>query len=176
MIVFLVSLFVTPLVLLVAYDLGLFDNVLARIADDNGSAETRLVALQILFDTPISSILFGDYNKELFQRQITFGTTYGIEIFWVAIVLNWGLIVSLTLFYLLFGISEFFVKYIGYYTIWISIGYYLIVSSGVGLSVKSLLLSQFIVLVLFVVSGGFSKSVLNDDLIGSVKNKINQFS
>ncbi|WP_413284580.1 VpsF family polysaccharide biosynthesis protein [Vibrio sp. MA40-2] len=157
---FLVSLFSMPLIILFAYNLGLFDNLLARINDDNGSAETRLVALQILFDTPISSVLFGDYDKELFERQVFFGTTYGVEVFWIAIILSWGCITSVPLFALLLYLSKLLIKYIGNYIIWVCVAFALILSSGVGLSVKTLLLSQFLMVTLFVVSGAIN---IHDD-------------
>ncbi|MDV7102878.1 VpsF family polysaccharide biosynthesis protein [Vibrio sp. TH_r3] len=154
MILFLVGLFVTPLIILLAFDFGLFDKLIDRLNDDNGSAATRLVALQIFFDTPVLSLLLGDFSNELFNRQISFGTSYGIEVFWLAIILSWGFIVSIPLFFVLFYSFRILILNVGGHVFWVNLGFALILSSGVGLSVKSLLFSQFMTIVLFVLNGG----------------------
>jgi len=138
-----------PLVLLLLLNLGLFDALLSRIDDDNGSAETRLTALYIFFDTSFSELIFGDYNKQLFTRQLLYGTKYGIEIFWLAIVLQFGFIISGFLVYFLFYIIRKIQYSVGHFTLWSSLSFLLAISSGTGLASKTLSLSHFVLISLF---------------------------
>jgi hypothetical protein len=143
------AILLTPLIVLVLYNLGLFDTLLARIEDDNGSAETRWTALYILFDTPSLEIIFGDFNKQLFERQLLYGTKYGIEVFWLAMLLQYGLLISLAMTYILFVFHRYIYKNIDSYTLWPSATFLLSVSASVGLATKTLSLAQFLVLSLF---------------------------
>jgi len=138
-----------PLFLLLLLNLGLFDSLLSRIDDDNGSAETRLTALYILFDTSFTELIFGDYNKQLFFKQLLYGTKYGIEIFWLAIVLQFGIIISGILVYLLFYITKKIQYSVGHFTLWSSLAFFLAISSGTGLASKTLSLSHFVLISLF---------------------------
>ncbi|MBU2870037.1 VpsF family polysaccharide biosynthesis protein [Colwellia sp. E2M01] len=148
--ILIVSLILTmPVILLLMFDLGLFDSVLDRLADDNGSAETRLTAFYILFDTSVVELLFGDVYHQLFYRQLLYGTKYGIEIFWLAIILQYGVFVSIALVYILVVIHKYIYKHIGHFTLWPSLAFLLALSSGTGLASKSLMLSQFIIISLF---------------------------
>ena len=152
MIVFLIGLFAAPLVLSFMFELGLFDSVIDRLQDDNGSAGTRLSAFYILFDTPYFEIFAGDYNKQLFVRQLLFGTKYGIEIFWLAILLQFGAIVSAFMIYILFIIHKYLYDYIAKYTIWSSLVFLLGISSGTGLASKTLMLAHFLIISLFLLA------------------------
>lgn len=138
-----------PLFLLLLLNLGLFDALLSRIDDDNGSAETRLTALYILFDTSFTELIFGDYNKQLFIKQLLYGTKYGIEIFWLAIVLQFGIVISGILVYLLFFITRKIQYSVGHFTLWSSLAFVLAISSGTGLASKTLSLSHFVLISLF---------------------------
>lgn len=149
MIMILSFLLCLPLFVILMYDLGLFDSLLARLEDDNGSAETRLTAFYILFDTSFLEILFGDYNKQLFIKQLLYGTKYGIEIFWLAILLQFGVFVSTVMIYILFVIHKYLFEKIGKYTIWSSLTFLMALSSGTGLASKTLMLSHFVILSLF---------------------------
>lgn len=142
--------FSIPFVLLLLFNLGLFDSLIDRIQDDNGSAETRFTAFYIFFDTSFSELVFGDYNKQLFSRQLLYGTKYGIEIFWLAIILQFGLIISLVLVYLLFFIIRQIYLSVGIFTLWSSLAFLLAISSGTGLASKTLSLSHFVLISLFV--------------------------
>lgn len=152
MILFLIGLLSLPFALLIMFDFGLFDSVIARLQDDNGSAESRLTAFYILFDTSFLEILFGDFNKQLFYRQLLYGTKYGIEIFWLAILLQFGALVSAAMTYILFVIHRYLYEYSGKYSLWISLTFLMCVSSGTGLASKTLMLSHFVILSLFLFS------------------------
>lgn len=139
-----------PLVLFFLFNIGLFDSLISRVMDDNGSAESRLTAMYIMFDTSFSEIILGDYNSQLFIRQMLYGTKYGIEIFWVALILQLGLLFSTIMFYVLFYIIKHINFLIGKHTILSSISFLFIVSSGTGLASKTLMLSQFLLISLFI--------------------------
>lgn len=138
-----------PFFIITLFELGLFDTLLARIDDDNGSAESRITALLILFDTSFLEVLLGDFNNQLFNRQLLYGTQYGIEIFWVAILLQSGLIVSLMMVYILSVFHRYLFEKIGHYSLWTSATFLLAISSGTGLASKTLMLAHFLILSLF---------------------------
>lgn len=94
-----VTLLMLPMLIYLAFLLGLLDPVLQRLDEDQGSAATRLVAIQLLFDTPLLNIILGDIDHSLAQRMLLYGTQYGIEIGWLALVLNYGLLLSGVLLY-----------------------------------------------------------------------------
>lgn len=134
----------------VAYLLGFFDQLIARLADDNGSAATRLTALEILGNTPWSEILFGNFDQKLGQRMLVYGTQYGIEISWVGMILNYGLILSLMLLISLFSALGSVVRYLSLPHAWWAISaYFVAISSGTGLASKELSLILMLLIVVF---------------------------
>lgn len=120
---------------------GYFQPLLDRVADDNGSASTRLAALDILAATPFSDLLVGDVGGAALQRQIDLGTLYGIEISWVALLVNHGLI-GLPLFLMMaWTLSRVWVVRSRGLALWPLAAFFLIDATGMGLATKTLTLS-----------------------------------
>jgi hypothetical protein len=142
--------YILPLVLYGAYELGLFDKLLERIADDNGSAETRLVALKLMLDTPLLNFIFGDFDKTLFYRLINSGSIYGIEISWIGLILIYGFLMTIILSIFIYKIFKLMIFYFDKDVVYLCAGFFMMISSGTGLSTKSLALSQFFLVTLFV--------------------------
>lgn len=139
------------LALMIAYSAGYFEQFIERLSDDNGSALTRLSALDIMWDTPWDEWLLGDFRGLLLARQISYGTIYGIEIFWVAMLLTYGLIINLALYAPTLIMLSGLVKRSALINFWPTLFFFLAGSSGVGLAAKSTSLS-FLILVLFCIS------------------------
>jgi hypothetical protein len=79
-------------------DAGFFDRFLSRFIDDHGSASTRVEMFALFKHLTWGEILLGpdaDYVHNLMRH---YGLDYGIESFWVAVVLSYGLIAALVLF------------------------------------------------------------------------------
>ncbi len=138
---------VAILALIVAFQMGMFDQLIDRIQDDNGSSYTRVLAMQILADASNFELLFGDIYKSLGMRQVAYGTIYGIEIFWVGMILNYGLLISITLFYFTWKIIVLLANKCGPITYWPVAFFFVSTSSGVGLVAKSITLSVLFLLI-----------------------------
>ena len=139
-------LFSLPFAFFLVYLLGYFDPLISRIEDDNGSAETRIKALYILMDSSFLELLFGDIYKSLFTKQLLYGTSLGIEIFWVGLILKYGLLVSALLLYILYQLVRITVVKTGCGALWLFSVYFLALSSGVGLIAKTVSLSLIVCL------------------------------
>ncbi|STQ89929.1 VpsF family polysaccharide biosynthesis protein [Iodobacter fluviatilis] len=145
-----IAITVAVLALIVAFQMGMFDQLIDRIEYDNGSGYTRVLAMQILADVSNMELFLGDIHRTLAARQVAYGTIYGIEIFWVGMVLTYGLILSFVLFYFTFKMLVLIIKKYGLISCWSIVFFFVSTSSGVGLVAKSVTFSLLIV-VLFCV-------------------------
>ena len=96
------SLLLLPMMAYLAYSIGLLEPVLSRLEDDQGSASTRLIALELMLDTSWLNLLFGDLDRSIGNKALLFGSRYGIEIGWIALMLTYGLLLSGLLLYALY--------------------------------------------------------------------------
>ena len=90
------ALFLGPLVIvlsgMVLYEFGILDRFIQRLNFDNGSAESRSLALELVTNLPMSSLIHG--LPEMSTNDITsrYGVATGIESFWLSFMLRYGLI------------------------------------------------------------------------------------
>lgn len=156
----LIAVLVIPIAGYAAMVAGLLDPLLSRLEDDQGSAETRLIALQILSDTSWKNILFGDLDRSLSAKAVLYGTRYGIEIGWVALILSYGLLLTLlvlgALWLLVRGLSRQYTGLIVFPWLYSVLAW----TSGTGISGKTLMLSAAIVIT-FAIFGGHTSSGKN---------------
>ncbi|MDO6386054.1 VpsF family polysaccharide biosynthesis protein [Uliginosibacterium sp. 31-12] len=142
------SLLLLLLLALYAYQAGMFDPLLERMQDDNGSGRTRLAAWEIFLNTPLSEILLGDFRGMLVQRQVIFGTVYGIEVFWLGMLLIYGLVGSALLFASGWRVLRAMAVRVSPLTWWPAAFFLFAISSGVGLTVKSTSFSTLLLVML----------------------------
>lgn len=135
-----------PVLILLVFLSGYLDPLIARIEDDNGSASTRLQAIYIMLDSSWVELLFGDVHQDLFSKQLLYGTPLGIEIFWVGLLLKYGLILSGLLCGVLFFIVKNVVSDQGRLYLWGFSAYFMALSSGTGLTSKTISLSVMVFL------------------------------
>jgi hypothetical protein len=119
---------------------------LSRFTNDNGSADTRLAAINILGSLSPSELMWG---VDVFRRTTLmdfYHTPLGIELCWISLIVTYGLVViaplmiALPLF--LVGIARRLDRSALYMAI-----YFLIVTAGsVGFATKSLIISDLILL------------------------------
>lgn len=81
----------------IAAQLGLFDLLLGRVQNDNGSSLARYYAIRILMDAPIAQIWTGAGADSLLVQQQTYGLI-AIEISWINFILVCGLVFTIPLF------------------------------------------------------------------------------
>ena len=89
--------FVASATLIIAGE-GFFDKLLERFVNDQGSAEARVLMWDLFNPFSWSSILLGPDPEVVTLHQHLLGIELGIESFWVAITLAYGLIVACLLF------------------------------------------------------------------------------
>lgn len=127
---------------------GLAGQMLARFAADGGSAATRRAALDIVLGLDQQALLLGLSPALRAERQAQFGTPYGIEITWLAWLVNHGLLVTIglvlalavTLRACLRGADRVHVYLVAYFLVSIS--------GAQGLGAKSLLLAWVVTILL----------------------------
>ncbi len=131
---------------LVAYDAGLFDRLLERFTDDNGSAATRVSLLRIFFGFPFTDLLIAPPPDLLAEGVYMEGTDAGIESFEFAFFLQYGLLISLSFFCGLAGMTFDLWRIGGRWALLHIFYFYLVASGAASLSVKGQSLAQFTVL------------------------------
>lgn len=127
---------------------GLAAQMLARFAADGGSASTRWAAIDIVAHLDLDGLLFGLPPARRDAMLLAFGTPYGIEITWLAWLVDYGLFISLGLATVLAlvlraclcGATRVHVYMVAYFLICIT--------GAQGLGAKSLLLAWLVILLL----------------------------
>ncbi len=131
-----------------AFSGGLFDRLLERFADDNGSASARVSMLQLFDYIPWDGLVFGPDPTLIGPLQYLLGIEYGIESFWIGFIMLNGLVVSFIFF---FGLAAFSWKIAAVTrpaTYILLVYFYLIASTSVSMSSKTLSLGLFVAAVL----------------------------
>jgi hypothetical protein len=121
--------------------------------DDHGSASTRVEMFEIFRHLTWAEILLGpnaDYVHNLMRH---YGLDYGIESFWVAIVLAYGLIAGLVFFLGLFLFCAEVVKERPA-ALAVMIYFFAVASASLSLSAKTHGFSMFIVMILVLLPAG----------------------
>lgn len=127
---------------------GVFDALIARFVDDNGSAEARVIALQLFNIFDLNALLLGP-NPDLVSSALSsFGISIGVENTWLALMFQYGLIMTaffvaglFSLFWEFWrrsrpGVSLLFIYFI------------VMISSTIGLASKTMIFAQFSLLLL----------------------------
>ena len=68
-----------------------------RFYSDNGSAVSRVVALEVINMSSAAELLFGDFHQALASKQEALGIEVGIEISWLSMMLHYGFLATLLL-------------------------------------------------------------------------------
>ena len=141
-----ISLLLLPLLFYGAYLAGLLDPVLTRLEDDQGSASTRLIAIEILLDTPLMNVLLGDVDRTLSAKVLLYGSRYGIEIGWIALTLTYGLLLSGFLMYALYLNLAQLYRRVSRLLVFPWLYAFIAWSSGTGISGKTVMLSAALIM------------------------------
>ena len=139
---------------------GFFDQLLLRFVDDNGSAKARLVMLHLFELIPVRDIILGPdpaYLSSLLRQE---GTEYGLESFWLATILSYGLIASLIFFAGLLAFCADLVRASRPQAAWVLIFFFLIASTSVSLSAKTVVFGMLASVVLLMLRPAHKASTL----------------
>lgn len=135
-------------VVFAAFNLGLFDKMLLRFSSDKGSTLARYATWQFLSYFDWWEILFGPSIARANALQNQLGLDYGIENFWIASTVQFGLLHTLMI---TAALIAFLVKVLKQSTptaIAVVALMTVIAASSVSFSSKNLQLTQFIILMI----------------------------
>ncbi len=77
---------------------GYFDQFASRFVSDQGSFDARISMFKLLGEIPFSALLVGPRPEYVATLQRLYGIEFGIESFWVAMIANYGVLVSIPFF------------------------------------------------------------------------------
>ncbi|HEX5210698.1 MAG TPA: VpsF family polysaccharide biosynthesis protein [Pseudolabrys sp.] len=84
--------FVLSAVVVLLYQHGTFDNMVNRFSSDKGSADARFMSLRLLGLLDWKEIVVGASQTHGVSLQTIMGLRYGIESFWIACIVQYGLV------------------------------------------------------------------------------------
>lgn len=140
---------------------GFFDQLLLRFVDDNGSAKARLVLLHLFEIIPVRDIILGpdpSYLASLLRQE---GSEYGLESFWLATILSYGLVISLIFFAGLFAFCRDLVVASKPGSVWVLVFFFIIASTSVSLSAKTCVFGLIVTILLILLRPAHKASTLS---------------
>ena len=91
----------------IAFGTGVFDNMIARFSSDNGSAHARISTFRLLGLFDWKELMLGNSPERASSLQSMMGLDYGIENFWIACIVQYGIIQTALI---TLGLSVFFAE------------------------------------------------------------------
>lgn len=131
-----------------ALNLGLFDKMLLRFSSDKGSTLARYATWQFLSHFDWWEILFGPSIARANALQNQLGLDYGIENFWIASTVQFGLLHTLMMTAALIGFLVKILRQSVGAAIALVVLMTVIAASSVSFSSKNLQLTQFVILMI----------------------------
>ncbi|OQW54205.1 MAG: hypothetical protein A4S14_01875 [Proteobacteria bacterium SG_bin9] len=131
-----------------ALNLGLFDKMLLRFSSDKGSTLARYATWQFLSHFDWWEILFGPSIARANALQNQLGLDYGIENFWIASTVQFGLLHTLMMTAALIGFLVKILRQSAGAAIALVVLMTVIAASSVSFSSKNLQLTQFVILMI----------------------------
>jgi hypothetical protein len=128
-------------------EFGLFDRMILRFSSDKGSALARLAMLDLLGHLDWQEIMLGPAVSRANALQSELGLDYGIENFWIASIVQFGLIHTLLI---TLGLAAFFVMLMrrsSSAALAVLLLMAVIAASSVSFSSKNIQLAQFVILI-----------------------------
>ncbi len=127
---------------------GFLDKFLMRFVEDEGSAASRLIMFELVGKIPFHELLVGANPDVVATLQRTEGIAFGIESFWVAFIAYYGILISVPFFVgliaFLVGLARQTTKGSG----WVIFLFILICTTSASLSGKTTSFGLFVAMVL----------------------------
>jgi O-antigen ligase len=131
----------------VLFGTGVFDKMIDRFSSDNGSAHARIAGLHLLSLFDWREIVFGTTPGRSNALQSMMGLDYGIENFWIASIVQYGLIGTVLI---TIGLAFFFGEILKRAAPGARIAVLFLVitaASSVSFSSKNIILAAYVVLI-----------------------------
>jgi hypothetical protein len=140
-------------VLLALFQMGLFDNFINRFLNDQSSAESRVQLFDLFKGFGLRDLLIGESFADL-QTNIRLNSVApSIENSWAALLLNYGLVMSAVLWVGIAGWFADMLRVAGRNAILPLVYVFLVISTTVGISNKTGMLTLPAVLILALTAG-----------------------
>jgi hypothetical protein len=139
--------FAAGAIIFAALDLGIFDKMLLRFSSDKGSALARFATFSLLSHFDWHELILGPSPVRVNALQSQLGLNYGIENFWIASVVQFGLVHTILM---TIGLICFFAELLrrSHRAAWaILVLIVIIAASSVSFSSKNIQLAQFVILI-----------------------------
>ena len=127
---------------------GFFTQFIDRMNDDAGSGNTRLILLTFFQIIPLRDIIFGPDQAYVASLQVLEGTELGIESFFAGFILAYGAIMASIFFVGLFAFCWQMVRLTRPATALMLLFYFIVASTSVSLSVKTITFSILVAMTL----------------------------
>jgi hypothetical protein len=140
-------LFAAVAVIFAALNLGIFDKMLLRFSSDKGSTLARYATFSLLSHFDWQELILGPNPVRVNALQAQLGLNYGIENFWIACVVQFGIIHTVLL---TIGLVCFFVELNrrSSRAAWAVVLLIIVIAaSSVSFSSKNIQLAQFVILI-----------------------------
>lgn len=128
---------VISIAVIVLQQSGFFDQFLNRIVDDEGSASTRVEMFELFKYLNWYDFLLGPDPRQIATLMAQYGLLYGIESFWIAMMLLHGVVVAFIFFAALFFFCREVVMAAGSGAFVVFLYFFAVASTSVSLSAKS---------------------------------------
>jgi hypothetical protein len=128
-------------------DLGTFDKMLLRFSSDKGSAQARYATFDLLSRFDWRELVLGPNPARASALQNQLGLKYGIEDFWVASIVQFGIIHTILLTLGLVGLFAEILRRASGAAWTIVLLVFVVAASSVSFSSKNIQLAQFVLLI-----------------------------
>jgi hypothetical protein len=132
----------------ILFDSGVFDRMIARFSSDQGSAHARIASMFLLSQFDWNELMLGTTPARSGALQAIAGLDYGIENFWVACIVQYGILLTALI---TIGLGCFFVALLkrSHPAAWVAVLFLCVVAaSSVSFSSKNITLAAYTVLIL----------------------------
>jgi hypothetical protein len=139
--------FVAAAGIFAALDLGIFDKMLLRFSSDKGSTHARYATFELLSRFDWRELILGPNPVRASALQNQSGLKYGIEDFWVASIVQFGIIHTILLTIGLVGLFAEILRRANSAAWAIVLLVLVVAASSVSFSSKNIQLAQFVLLI-----------------------------
>ena len=133
---------------ILAFTEGFLDKFLMRFVEDEGSAASRLIMFDLVGKIPFHDLLIGANPDVVATLQRTEGIAFGIESFWVGFIAYYGILISVPFFVGLIAFLVSLARQTSRGSAWAILLFILICSTSASLSGKTMSFGQFVAMLL----------------------------
>ncbi|HMK91270.1 MAG TPA: VpsF family polysaccharide biosynthesis protein [Methylocystis sp.] len=128
---------------------GYLDDLIGRFIDDKGSAEARLIMVQLFDSFSLTDLLIGPDPQVVDTKLMSLGISVGIENSWIALLFEYGGLMTLFFCIGFFALLWELLRRSRRGALELIIFFIVLVSSALGIAAKTMIFNEFAVVLLF---------------------------